>query len=241
MPEAPAAPVTPPAAAAPAPAAAVPVPAAPAADPAAAPPAAPAPTSSPAPAGEKQQNQSLLTAEPPAPEGEKGPDGTPPAPVELDIKPPDGVALDDKRFQAFKQFAVESKLTKDAAQKVLDMYAENLREYAKTTQNAWATQMAEWAKSAKDDPEYGQQNLGSSLTIARKAIDKFGTKGLKEILDASGMGNHPELVRFFVRVGKSLAEDSVTGAVAGAPSATMTDEEKYLRTMYPSMFTKEKE
>jgi len=239
MPDPVAAPVTPPPAAPPAPAAAVPVPAAPAADPVVAtPPAAPP---SPAPAGEKQQNQSLLTAEPPTPDGEQGAEGTPPAAGELEIKPPNGVALDDKRFQAFKQFATESKLTKDAAQKVLDMYGESLKEYANSQQGAWATQIAEWAKSTKDDPEYGQKNLGSSLLTARKAIDKYGSKGLKEMLDVSGMGNHPEFVRFFVKVGKALAEDSVTGAVAGAPSATQTDEEKYLRTMYPSMFPKEKE
>jgi hypothetical protein len=48
--------------------------------------------------------------------------------------------------------------------------------------------------------------------VAKKALDAFGTAELRSLLNESGLGNHPEVIRFMFRAGKAISEDSmVTG------------------------------
>ncbi|MEI6907818.1 peptidase, partial [Klebsiella pneumoniae] len=48
----------------------------------------------------------------------------------------------------------------------------------------------------------------------------FGTPELKEYLNGTGLGNHPELVKAFIKVGKAMSEDGmVTGKEGGQRSA----------------------
>ncbi len=39
-------------------------------------------------------------------------------------------------------------------------------------------------------------------------MKKLGSSGLKDYLEASGGGNHPELIRFAAKVGAMIREDS---------------------------------
>ena len=71
------------------------------------------------------------------------------------------------------------------------------------------------------------------MATARRAIERFGTPALRQLLNETGLGNHPEMVRLAVRVGRALAEDSVAGARA-APQATQS-EDAVLAVLYPSM------
>jgi hypothetical protein len=58
------------------------------------------------------------------------------------------------------------------------------------------------------------------LALAAKARDKFGAPGLTEILNQSGLGSHPEVVKFFVAVGKAISEDTFA---EGKPVAGKVD------------------
>jgi len=80
----------------------------------------------------------------------------------------------------------------------------------------------EWAESAKTDKEFGGDKLPESLMSAKKALEAFGTPELKTLLNESGLGNHPDVIRFMVRAGKAISEDGfVSGArgAAGSPTA----------------------
>jgi hypothetical protein len=56
--------------------------------------------------------------------------------------------------------------------------------------------------------------------VAKKALDAFGTTELRSLLNESGLGNHPEVIRFMFRAGKAISEDSmVTGTKGEAKSA----------------------
>jgi len=60
-------------------------------------------------------------------------------------------------------------------------------------------------------------------------MDKFGTPELTKLLNASGMGNHPEIIRAFYRAGKAISEDSFVG---GSRATAPVDPSK---RMYPTM------
>ena len=81
----------------------------------------------------------------------------------------------------------------------------------------WQQQIEQWAEQVKADKDLGTD---ASIGAAQKAMDKFGSPELKQYLNETGLGNHPELVRIFANIGKAMSEDGlVTGNSGGAKSA----------------------
>lgn len=63
-----------------------------------------------------------------------------------------------------------------------------------------------------------------NVTMARDAVEKFGGDSLKQVLDKTGLGNHPEVVKAFAKVGRLIAEDEIIGRGSRA-GFTMTPQE----------------
>ena len=127
--------------------------------------------------------------------------------VDYSFEMPEGMELDAKSVDEFKALAKDLKMPKDAAQKLVDIAV--AREQARI--EAHAKTVAEWADSVKADKEIGGDKLGENLAIARKAID-LGPPELKELLNASGLGNHPVVVKWALSIGKALSEDKFVPA-----------------------------
>ena len=75
---------------------------------------------------------------------------------------------------------------------------------------------SDWANQSKSDQEFGGESLDTNLEIAKQALNAFGTDALKSLLSESGLGNHPEIIRFMYRAGKAISEDSYVGNSEGA-------------------------
>ena len=73
-----------------------------------------------------------------------------------------------------------------------------------------------WSESSKADNEFGGEKLAENLATAKKALDAFGSPELKQLLNESGLGNHPEVIRMMYRAGKSISEDTFVGASQGS-------------------------
>lgn len=65
------------------------------------------------------------------------------------------------------------------------------------------------------DKEIGGDKLTANIGMAQKALDQFGTPELRTYLEQTGLGNHPDLVRCFMKIGKSMGEDSMVMAGNG--------------------------
>ena len=121
--------------------------------------------------------------------------------------------LDSEVLSAFGDVAKELDLPQEAAQKVLDKVAPVLqRRQAQAVEEV----KEEWANDSKSDQEFGGESLDANLTVAKSALDTFGTDALKSLLSESGLGNHPEIIRFMYRAGKAISEDSYVGNSLGA-------------------------
>ena len=121
--------------------------------------------------------------------------------------------LDPEVLTAFGEVAKELNLPQDAAQKVLDKVAPVIQ--AKQAQVVEQVR-TEWANEAKADQEFGGESLDANLEIAKSSLNAFGTDALKSLLQESGLGNHPEVIRFMYRAGKAISEDSYVGNSEGA-------------------------
>ncbi|MEQ0776177.1 protease [Paraburkholderia tropica] len=155
-----------------------------------------------------------------------------PAEVVYDFNVPEGVKLEGPVFDELKTTAKELGLSNEQAQKVVDLGVKQAQSIQTQLVDAQKAQIAQWAETTQTDKELGGDALGENLAVAKKALDTFGTPELKKLLNESGLGNHPEIVRLFVKAGKAISEDGrlVTGA-AGKQSRENTPIENRL---YPN-------
>lgn len=67
--------------------------------------------------------------------------------------------------------------------------------------------MDAWEAAARTDREIGGERLEGSIADAREALDRHGTPELRELLDDSGLGSHPEILRLLARVARTTRRD----------------------------------
>lgn len=149
---------------------------------------------------------------------DKKPEGAPEA---YEFKAPEGGELDKEAVAQFEPIARELNLSQEQAQKLVDLYGSKVMpQLMKQQADTWQKQVADWGTAAKEDAEIGGDKFDGNLTRAKQAMDKFATPQLREFLETTGMGNHPELIRVFVKVGAAMSEDSlVTSNEKGQRSA----------------------
>lgn len=128
--------------------------------------------------------------------------------------------MDTEALKEFEPVARELNLTNEQAQKLVDTYPKILAGVQQRQAEAWQKTTEQWAADVKADKEIGGDKLISNLSAAQRALDQFGTPELKEYLNTTGLGNHPDLVKTFVKIGKAMSEDGmVTGGNEGQRSA----------------------
>lgn len=139
------------------------------------------------------------------------------APEKYDFAAPEGVELNPTVLGKFSEVAKKHNLTQDVAQSILSEMAPQLAAQQAEQFQAIRTQ---WAEQAKADKEFGGDGLQENLAVAKKARDAFGTPDLHELLNKSGFGDNPEVIRFFFKVGKAISEDSVVLGGKGGEAPT---------------------
>jgi hypothetical protein len=159
---------------------------------------------------------------PPAAESDAAPAAVEYEPFQL----PEGMTADEEILGEFKTLAKEKGLSQEDAQKFVAIQAK----VAEKQQAAVQAMKAQWVEASKTDKEFGGDALEENLGVAKRALDTLATPQLRQLLNESGLGNHPEVIRHFVRVGKAISEDGrvVTGGKATTPSS----QEK---RMFPNM------
>ena len=158
------------------------------------------------------------TAEGDAKKGDEGQkDDKPTVPEKYEFKLPEDSKIDGAAVEAFSEFAKEAGLSQEHAQSLMDKLAPAMQ--ARQAQ-AVETAKATWASESQADKEFGGDKFSENLSVAKKAIDAFGSPALRTLLNETGLGNHPEIIRAFFKAGQSISEDrlvpSGSGAKAGA-------------------------
>lgn len=150
--------------------------------------------------------------------------------------------LDAKALEAFTPLAKELGLTNEQAQKLVDLNLNLTKDIAKGSVDAqiaaWNTQVTAWKGENRADKEFGNGANGKSyaenLGLARKALDTYGTPALTKALDVSGFANHPEIVRFFYKVGKASSEGTFVSGNTGGGASPSNTEAEIARRMFPN-------
>lgn len=142
----------------------------------------------------------------------------------------DGVQLDQTALGEFKSFAAEANLSQEQAQQVVDMGVKLQQKWATEQSAAMQKSRDQWAEASNNDQEFGGPKLQENLAIAKQALDKFGTPEFTQLLADSGLGNHPEVIRFIYRAGKAISNDKFVGG-GGANNAPVDP----AKVLFPNM------
>ena len=122
---------------------------------------------------------------------------------------PEGVEIDPATLGNLTELSKELGLTKEQAQKVADLGAQQAQRWAAAQEQAINDVSAQWIDTVKTDREIGGDRMAEKLAVAKRALDRFGSPELTQLLDESRLGNHPELIRAFYRAGKAISDDAL--------------------------------
>jgi hypothetical protein len=184
--------------------------------------------------GEKE-SKTLLSGD----EGDgDGEDASTGAPEEYEFTPPDGLEIDEERLEAFGEYAYGLGLSQDQFQKLIEYDIERTANAQQSMAEAYSERISSWADATKVDKELGGEQLDENLGLAKKAMESFASPELAKLIDTPsadnpdglGLGNHPEVIRLFYRVGKAISESEL---VTGDSKIEGPDS---LQRMYPSMY-----
>lgn len=151
------------------------------------------------------------------------------APEKYELKAPEGFPqLDAVLVDKFEPLARELNLSNEQANKLVDtMLPQVVARMNEQARDGWVNTIESWQQQVVADKEIGGEQLQSNLQHARRALDKFATPELRSLIEhpgtdpkGMGLGNHPEVMRLFVRLGKAMADDSFVsgnGNPANAP------------------------
>ncbi|WP_413616416.1 hypothetical protein MRB56_09115 [Halomonas cupida] len=137
--------------------------------------------------------------------------------------------LDEAALGELEPIAKELGLSNDQANKLLSVHANAMQRQQQQQQEQATQTLEKWVGELKEDSEFGGANFDANVKVAQKALGAFGSDELTQMLNDTGLGSHPALVKAFYEVGKRISEDTMERG-SGAGGARPIEER-----MYPNM------
>ena len=106
----------------------------------------------------------------------------------------------------FRQLAHQIGLNNDQANVLFDAYVNAMAGQQEHEQSAFEQFEVENTQALQK--EWGGA-FDKNVELARRAFMNFATPEAVEIMEQTGLGNHPEILKVFSRIGELLQEDSV--------------------------------
>lgn len=164
------------------------------------------------------------------PEGQS--DEPAPPPVYEPFVVPEGISLDTERFAEITNVlseleakGVDHAFAQEYGQKLVNMGAEvvnkALKDQTAYYTGLWDRQKTDWKDLFLKDPEIGGNRFKTTVDSALTFIRTHGGTDeqqaeLRGLMDSSGLGNHPAILRLFSKAGVAMSEGKPLAAQAPA-------------------------
>lgn len=177
-------------------------------------------------------------------EGSQSAEPAPPPTYEA-FKMPEGVSLVPETLGKFTELLstletegkADHALVQQFGQKAVDFYIAEVQKSAtdihKNLQTAWDQQKVEWKESFLKDPEIGGERSQTTVDSALKFIRTHGgtaeqQQEFKSLMETSGLGNHPAMIRLLARASEGMSEGKPLTAIRPANTSVKSK----VQTMY---------
>lgn len=172
--------------------------------------------------GGQPKAESILTADDSgskAPANE-APKAVPPAPEAYELKAPEGYPISEGGLKDLNALCKDAKLTREQGEAVLKYMHSNYAAW----QDSQFAQVAKWAEEARADKDFGGDKFDANVADAKRGLATFDTDGsIRAMLEETGYGSHPAVLKIFARVGKALGEDSLHHSTGGASEKPLAE------------------
>lgn len=162
----------------------------------------------------------------------------PSIPENYEIQPMEGYEVLPEVMETITPLLKKHNLSQEAAQELANVHMDIMQKQAAAMEKARSEMINQWVKDIKTDAEFGGAKYNENLALAKRGLRAIqppgeGKSELNVLLEASGMGNHPEIIKAFARIGKLVKEDSVLdkGAEGGIKTGVTA------RDMYPKTYS----
>lgn len=121
-----------------------------------------------------------------------------------DLSLPEGLKECEENFASFKQLAAELKLPAETVQKLLQWEANTVTQGQQLAEAHRADILQKWTEQTKEmfGPMYQRE-----VAHALQAADRFGGPALRQLLEVTGLGSHPVIVKTFHTISQQISED----------------------------------
>lgn len=127
----------------------------------------------------------------------------------FEIVLPEKTHLSKELAGEFAEFAKETGLTNEVAQKVFEQNSKVIDSFISHAQDKQADLHESWRQETLNDPELGGKNLVATSESSKRALERFGSPELTTMLREGKFGNHIEVVRFMDKIGKAMGDDKM--------------------------------
>ena len=127
---------------------------------------------------------------------------------------PEGITADEKRIAAFQEIVGPLKVDQETAQKLVDLHASTLQEFAQAARqqqiDAWHETTRGWVRNTLADEQLGgaghQTALMASARMRDLLVPENRRAAFAQMLKDTGIGDHPEFIRVFHNAAKLYDE-----------------------------------
>lgn len=149
----------------------------------------------------------------------------PVVPDKYDLKLPEGSLLDANFLARQAETAKALGLSQELAQKQVELASNEVKAYHDAAVAKHQALVTEWMNQAKTDKEIGGDAFAQNAELSRRVVEKYSNPDFMKMLDQTGYGNHPELVRVFARIGRAIGEDTFIPPTAGGKPSKKSPED----------------
>lgn len=154
--------------------------------------------------------------------------------MEFDL--PEGMELNQEVLGDLGELAGELGIkNKEDAAKFVPLGVKLVENAFAKQQEQFAETRKEWVETVGADKEIGgadEATRKQKLTVADRGLQAVGSPELRTLLNQTGLGDNPEVIRAFYKVGLSVSEDVVETGGSGDTAKGGLD------AMYPTMTEK---
>ncbi len=146
-----------------------------------------------------------------------------PLPTYEEFKAPEGFTLDAEQLGNFTKSLAEFELKTKAdhaevqalGQQLVERYAteqkKSIETYNTSLLDAFEKQKGDWRESFEKDPEIGGNRKDTTINAALEFIKTHGgteeqKKEIHQLMDQTGVGNHPAILRLFAKAMSAMSE-----------------------------------
>lgn len=125
------------------------------------------------------------------------------------VELPENFKLDDNLVKAAKEQLHKLGLTGKQFEGAMSYYLELIKKDYQTTQDAVTQRKSEGVTKLKGE---WKDDFDANLNLAKAVLNKFGDEAAVKFINDTGLGDHPEFIKMFHKIGKAISEDTLGGA-----------------------------